>query len=38
MVGVMGVTPNALDHHGYGSTTISWIISVHIAGMFAFSP
>jgi MFS family permease len=38
MVGVMGVTPNALDHHGHGSTTISWIISVHIAGMFAFSP
>ena len=38
MVGVMGVTPNALHHHGHGSTTISWIISVHIAGMFAFSP
>jgi len=38
MVGVMGVTPNALDHHGHGSTTISWVISVHIAGMFAFSP
>ena len=38
MVGVMGVTPNALDHHGHGSTTIGWIISVHIAGMFAFSP
>jgi MFS family permease len=38
MVGVMGVTPNALDHHGHGSTTIGWIISVHIAGMFAFLP
>jgi MFS family permease len=38
MVGVMGVTPNALDDHGHGSTTIAWIISVHIAGMFAFSP
>ncbi len=38
MVGVMGVTPNALDHHGHGGTTISWVISVHIAGMFAFSP
>ncbi|HSL11663.1 MAG TPA: MFS transporter [Actinomycetota bacterium] len=38
MVGVMGVTPNALDAHGHGATTISWIISVHIAGMFAFSP
>jgi MFS family permease len=38
MVGVMGVTPNALHHHGHGSTTIGWIISVHIAGMFAFSP
>jgi MFS family permease len=38
MVGVMGVTPNALDHHGHGGTTIGWVISVHIAGMFAFSP
>lgn len=38
MVGVMGVTPNALHHHGHGAGTISWVISVHIAGMFAFSP
>jgi MFS family permease len=38
MVGVMGVTPNVLDHHGHGGTTTSWVISVHIAGMFAFSP
>jgi MFS family permease len=38
MIGVMGVTPNALDQHHHGATTISWIISLHIAGMFAFSP
>jgi len=38
MVGVMGVTPAALHHLGHGDTTIAWIISVHIGGMFAFSP
>lgn len=38
MVGVMGVTPSALHHLGHGDTTIAWIISVHIGGMFAFSP
>jgi MFS family permease len=38
MVGVMGVTPTALDHAHHGSTTISFVISGHIAGMFAFSP
>ncbi|HEX6132228.1 MAG TPA: MFS transporter, partial [Actinomycetota bacterium] len=27
MVGVMGVTPNALDHHGHGGGAISWVIS-----------
>jgi MFS family permease len=38
MVGVMGVTPTALDHAHHGSTTISFVISIHIAGMFAFAP
>jgi MFS family permease len=32
------VTPTALDHAHHGSTTISFVISGHIAGMFAFSP
>jgi len=38
MVGVMGVTPAALHHLGHGDTTIAWVISLHIGGMFAFSP
>ena len=38
MVGVMGVTPNALHAAHHGGTAISVIVSVHIAGMFAFSP
>jgi MFS family permease len=38
MVGVMGVTPTALDHAHHGGTTISLVISGHIAGMFAFAP
>jgi MFS family permease len=38
MVGVMGVTPAALHHLGHGDATIAWIISLHIGGMFAFSP
>jgi MFS family permease len=38
MVGVMGVTPAALHHLGHGDATVAWIISVHIGGMFAFSP
>ncbi len=38
MVGVMGVTPAALHHLGHGDVTIAWIISLHIGGMFAFSP
>jgi MFS family permease len=37
MVGVMGVTPNALEHLGHGGAT-SWVISGHIAGMYAFAP
>ncbi len=38
MVAVMGVTPVALHHHGDSSAAISGVISLHIAGMFAFSP
>lgn len=38
MVGVMGVTPTALDHANHGGTAISLVISAHIAGMFAFAP
>ena len=38
MVGVMGVTPTALDHMHHAGSTISFVISIHIAGMFAFAP
>ncbi len=37
MVGVMGVTPNALTHLGHGGD-VPLVISGHIAGMFAFAP
>ena len=39
MVAVMGVTPVALDHgHHASDIAVSGVISLHIAGMFAFSP
>lgn len=38
MVAVMGVTPIALHHHETSSTVVSTVISLHIAGMWAFSP
>lgn len=38
MVAVMGVTPLALHHHGSSGAAISGVISLHIAGMFVFSP
>jgi len=39
MVAVMGVTPVVLDHgHHASGTAVSGVISLHIAGMFAFSP
>ena len=39
MVAVMGVTPVALEHsHHASDTAVSSVISLHIAGMFAFSP
>jgi MFS family permease len=37
MVGVMGVTPNALEHLGHEEAT-PWVISGHIAGMYLFAP
>jgi MFS family permease len=38
MVAVMGVTPVALHQHDVSPTAVSGVISLHIAGMFAFSP
>jgi MFS family permease len=38
MVAVMGVTPVALHHHETSSAVVSTVISLHIAGMWAFSP
>lgn len=38
MVGIMGVTPTALHALHHGGTAISIVISVHVAGMFAFAP
>ena len=38
MVAVMGVTPVALHHHDTSSTVVSTVISLHIAGMWVFSP
>ena len=38
MVAVMGVTPVALHHHGTSATVVSTVISLHIAGMWVFSP
>ncbi|MFF3495206.1 MFS transporter [Streptomyces sp. NPDC002795] len=38
MVSVMSMTPVDLEHHGAGIELIGLVISVHIAGMYAFSP
>lgn len=38
MVGVMGVTPEAMDELHHTGTAISFVISLHISGMFALSP
>jgi MFS family permease len=38
MVSVMSMTPVDLDHHGASIDLIGLVISVHIAGMYAFSP
>jgi MFS family permease len=38
MVAVMGITPIALDHHHASSSVVSTVISLHVAGMWAFAP
>lgn len=38
MVGVMTMTPVHMDHHGASITVVGLTISVHVLGMFAFSP
>ncbi|MET9950865.1 MFS transporter [Streptomyces sp. NPDC006339] len=38
MVSIMSMTPVALTHHGADIRLIGLVISVHIAGMYAFSP
>ncbi|MET9960670.1 MFS transporter [Streptomyces sp. NPDC006326] len=38
MVSIMVMTPVDLGHHGAGLELVGLVISVHIAGMFAFSP
>ncbi|GGX60506.1 MFS transporter [Streptomyces fructofermentans] len=38
MVSVMSMTPIDLGHHGASIDLIGLVISVHIAGMYAFSP
>jgi len=40
MVSVMTMTPVHIDHQGHPDTlrVIGWVISVHVAGMYAFSP
>jgi MFS family permease len=38
MVGVMGITPVEISHHGGHALAVGGAISLHVAGMFAFSP
>lgn len=38
MVGVMAMTPLHMDDHGHSSGMIGWVISAHVAGMYAFAP
>uniref|UniRef100_A0AAU2JKI4 MFS transporter n=1 Tax=Streptomyces sp. NBC_00049 TaxID=2903617 RepID=A0AAU2JKI4_9ACTN len=38
MVSIMVMTPMDLGHHGAGLELVGLVISIHIAGMFAFSP
>ncbi|WP_328298029.1 MFS transporter [Streptomyces sp. NBC_00435] len=38
MVSIMVMTPVDLGHHGAGLQLVGLVISVHIAGMFGFSP
>jgi MFS family permease len=38
MVGIMGITPVEIGHHGGGPVAVGATVSLHVAGMFAFSP
>jgi MFS family permease len=38
MVTYMGVIPIAVHRHGAAGVTVSLVVSLHLAGMFAFSP
>lgn len=38
MVAVMTMTPLQLHAHGHGLDVVGWILSAHLAGMFALSP
>jgi MFS family permease len=38
MVATMGMTPIALDHHHASPAVVSTVISLHVAGMWAFAP
>ena len=38
MVGVMTITPLHMDNGDHHLQVIGWVISVHVIGMFAFSP
>jgi MFS family permease len=38
MVGLMVMTPLHLDHGGHGLRVVGVVISVHVAGMYLFSP
>jgi MFS family permease len=38
MVGVMTMTPVHLDHGGARLSVVGFVISMHVAGMYAFSP
>ncbi|GGL25995.1 hypothetical protein GCM10014719_29570 [Planomonospora parontospora subsp. antibiotica] len=38
MVSIMSMTPVHLDHHGASVSVIGLVISLHIAGMYLFSP
>ena len=38
MVGVMTITPLHMDNGDHHLQAIGWVISVHVIGMFAFSP
>ncbi|SEB34943.1 Predicted arabinose efflux permease, MFS family [Amycolatopsis tolypomycina] len=38
MVAVMTMTPLQLQSHGHGLGTVGWVLSAHLAGMFALAP